>query len=114
MFKYCTAVIAVLYNCELNILDVRKAALDFPAAKPLLRRAASSEYQPASGSGFPAPHGRKTVRVGRPSKKGETIGKAAHDVPGNIVLPGGAQRAGNVGKYPDTLLKPLGFIHGVV
>ena len=39
-----------------DTLDVRNAAAAFPAAKPLLRRAASSEqHEPASGVGFPIP-----------------------------------------------------------
>jgi len=42
--------------------DPRQAALAFPAAKPPLRRAASSEDQPTSGSGFPVP------TVARPSE----------------------------------------------
>ena len=98
-----------------DTLDARQAALAFPAAKPLLRRAASSEEKPPSGSGFPVPHGRKTVGVGRPSKKGQFVGEAADGVPGSFALPGGPQRAGNVGRNPpDNLLEPPGFIHGEV
>ena len=81
-----------------DTLDARQAVLAFPAAKPLLRRAASSEDQPARGSGFPVPNGRKTVGAGRPSKKGQFIGEAAEGVPVGIVHPGGLRRTDNVGR----------------
>ncbi len=98
-----------------NTLDARRATLAFPAAKPLLRRAASSEHQPASGSGFPAPHGRKTVGAGRPSKKGIFVGEAADGVPVGIVHPGGPRRTDNDGrKSPAVPSEPPGFIRGEV
>ena len=51
-----------------DTLDVRNAAAAFPAAKPLLRRAASSEqHEPASGVGVPTP--TRPGASGRSSKR---------------------------------------------
>jgi len=56
--------------------SVRNAAAAFPAAKPLLRRAASSkQHEPASGEGFPIPT-RPGARAGRPSKRGGLVREA--------------------------------------
>ncbi len=90
-------------------LDARSAALAFPAAKPLLRRAASSELQPASGGGFPHPHVRERVGAGRPSKRGES-GREAGDV---VAARRGLRRATVDGHHPH-LLEPPGFIPGEV
>jgi putative transposase len=49
-------------------LDARQAKDAFPAAKPLLDRAASRSVQSTSRVGFPHPHGRLPVREDRTSK----------------------------------------------
>jgi hypothetical protein len=94
-------------------LDARSAAVAFPAAKPLLRRAASSEYhEPASGVGFQHPHAPGRVRAGRPSKRGE------HDREAGDVVAGrrGLRRATNVMMEPHRrhLSEPPLFIAGEV
>ena len=94
---------------EKDTLDARNAALAFPAAKPLLRRAASSEYQPANGVGFPHPGVRKRGRAGRPSKRGES-GREAGEV---VAARRGLRRATEDKHYPH-LLEPPGFIRGEV
>ncbi len=50
-------------------LDVRQATLAWPGAEPLLRRAASSFVQSASGSGICPADAKTGVRVDRPSKR---------------------------------------------
>ncbi len=87
-------------------LDTRSAAVAFPAAKPLLRRAASSELQPASGGGFPHPHVRERVGAGRPSKRGES-GREAGDV---VAARRGLRRATVDGHHHLHLSEPPGFI----
>jgi hypothetical protein len=99
----------VVSDGESDRLDARNAALAFPAAKPLLRRAASSEHQPASGGGFPHPHALRRVRAGRPSKRGES-GREAGDV---VAARRGLRRATADEHHPH-LLEPPGFIPGEV
>jgi hypothetical protein len=65
-------------------LDARKALSAFPAAKPLLDRAASGSKQSASGVGFPHPHGRKPVRADRTSKTVKEASEAADVVAKDI------------------------------
>jgi transposase len=83
-------------------LDARQARKAWPAARPLLRRAASSVNQPASLRGTAAQHGEDAVRAGRPSKGDErssrprTTYRRASDA-----RPGGARRDG-----PDSLGTP--------
>jgi transposase len=96
---------------DADTLDARNAALAFPSAKPLLRRAASSEqHEPASGVGFPHPHALRRVRAGRPSKRGEN-GREAGDV---VAARRGLRRATDVMMEPHHLLlsEPPGFIPG--
>lgn len=61
---------------EQNRLDARSAAQAFPAAKPLLQRAASSLNQPASGVRFPLPQVRKGLGAGRPLKSNSGLTEA--------------------------------------
>ncbi|HTP30065.1 MAG TPA: hypothetical protein VMK12_30960, partial [Anaeromyxobacteraceae bacterium] len=50
-----------------NTLDARSAALAFPGAKPLLRRAASERTaRTCERGGLPYPHVLRYVRAGRP------------------------------------------------
>lgn len=49
-------------------LDARQAIMAWPGAEPLLRRAASSVSQPASGDGVAVSHALPGVRAGRPLK----------------------------------------------
>lgn len=51
-----------------NRLDARQAMVAWPGAEPLLRRAASSFDQPASGGGITAAYASTGVRAGRPPK----------------------------------------------
>lgn len=76
-------------------LDARRATLAFPAAKPLLDRAASGANQSASGVGFPHPHGRKPVRADRTSKTVKGASEAADVVAkdGNILCEGRGEMA---------------------
>lgn len=93
-----------------DTLDARSAAVAFPAAKPLLRRAASSEHQePASGVGFPHPHVREHVRAGRPSKRGESSREA-----GDVVAARRGLRRAGVDDHRPLLSEPPGFIPGEV
>ncbi len=95
---------------EADTLDARSAALAFPSAKPLLRRAASSEqHEPASGVGFPHPHALRRVGAGRPSKRGES-GREAGDV---VAARRGLRRA-TADEHRPHLLDPPGFIPGEV
>jgi len=81
-----------------DTLDVRDAAAAFPAAKPLLRRAASAEqHEPASGVGFPTPT-HPGPRAGRPSKRGQHGREAG--------------RGGRKERAPHHLSEPPGFIPG--
>jgi putative transposase len=58
---------------DADTLDARSAAVAFPAAKPLLRRAASSEQnEPASGVGFPAPPRARARQSGSPVEERRT------------------------------------------
>ncbi len=90
-------------------LDAQSATLAFPAAKPLLRRAASSASEPASGGGFPHPHALRRVGAGRPSKRGED-GREAGDV---VAERRGLRRAA-VDEHHPHLSEPPGFIPGEV
>jgi hypothetical protein len=99
-----------------QILAVEKtsAVEAFPAAKPLLRRAASRGSQPAIGVGFPHPNARQRVRAGRPSKRGNIV-REAGDV---VAARRGLQRAGDQLRllFPASLClsEPPGFIPGEV
>ncbi len=95
---------------EADTLDARSAALAFPSAKPLLRRAASGEqHEPASGVGFPHLHALRRVGAGRPSKRGES-GREAGDV---VAARRGLRRAA-ADEHRPHLLEPPGFIPGEV
>ncbi len=95
---------------EADTLDARSAALAFPSAKPLLRRAASGEqHEPASGVGFPHPHALRRVGAGRPSKRGEG-GREAGDV---VAARRGLRRA-TADEHRPHLLEPPEFIPGEV
>ena len=54
-------------HCEQETLNVRQAAMAWPGAEPLLRRAMLSAKQSTSG-GFGLPHALRRVRVDRPLK----------------------------------------------
>jgi putative transposase len=55
--------------CSSDTLDIRQVQEAWPTAQSLLRRAMSRNDQPTSGQGFALPRVRKSVRVGRPSKR---------------------------------------------
>lgn len=71
-------------------LDARQAELAWPGAEPLLRRAASSLAQPASGGGITTVHADPGVRAGRPPKGNGAANESAHVVPA-LRGPGGAR-----------------------
>jgi hypothetical protein len=96
-----------------DTLDARNAALAFPSAKPLLRRAASGEpYEPARGVGFPHPQALRRLRAGRPSKRGE-IGREAGD---GVAARRGLRRATDemMPEHQLHLSEPHEFIRGEV
>ena len=70
-------------------LDARRAAIAWPGAEPLLRRAVSGLDQPASGGGITIAHA-PGVRAGRPPKGNRAVDESAHVVPA-LVGPGGAR-----------------------
>jgi len=65
---------------EHDRLDARQLGNDWPAAEPLLRRAASSFQQSASGTGFALPHAGKGVGADRPPKRDGRRNEAADAV----------------------------------
>ncbi len=71
--------------CEGDTVNVCQVRAAWPAAEPLLRRAALMDVQPASGrgfaQGFALPHVREGVRVGRASKRDGQMGEAADAYP---------------------------------
>ncbi len=95
-----------------NAMPARSAAVAFPAAKPLLRRAASSAAQPASGGGFPLPQALRRLRAGRPSKRDEG-GREAGDVVAARRGPRRATAKMLVARHLH-LSEPPGFIPGEV
>lgn len=70
---------------EQDKLDARSAAQAFPAAKPLLQRAASSDCQPASGVRFPLPQIHEGLGVGRPLKRNSGLVEAKDAVAAIVV-----------------------------
>jgi hypothetical protein len=58
-------------------LDASRLADDWAAAEPLLRQAASSSHQSASGCGLPSPHAPRDVGADRPSQGNGRTGEGA-------------------------------------
>lgn len=71
-------------------LDASQAAIAWPGAEPLLRRAASSLNQPARDDGTATVHALPGVRAGRPPKRNDAASESAHVVPA-LVGPGGTR-----------------------
>jgi len=93
---------------EQDRLDARSAAWAFPAAKPLLERAASSDGQPASGVRFPLPQVLRGLRAGRPLKR-NSGSVEAKDVVAAIVV---GESLGETGHIASS--EPPGFSRGEV
>lgn len=94
---------------EKDNLDARSATVAFPAAKPLLERAASSEVPTCErGCGFPLPRVLKDLRAGRPLKKNSGPVEAKNVVPGS----GSGESLGEIGHIASS--EPPGFSRGEV
>jgi putative transposase len=93
---------------EQDKLDARSAAQAFPAAKPLLERAASSDVEPASGARFPLPQVLRGLAAGRPLKR-DSGPVEAKDAVAAIVV---GESLGEIG--PIASSEPPGFSRGEV
>lgn len=93
---------------EQGKLDARSAAQAFPAAKPLLQRAASSDCQPASGARFPLPQIHKGLGAGRALKRNSGLVEAKDAVAAIVVC----ESLGEADRIAS--LEPPGFSRGEV